>query len=187
MIVRSLLIDVLLVYAVYVPSTARHTLVVAALMTLPLLGCIFIAFRSWDPALHDPPAATWPKGQVGDMAYPATLMSAVWWAIAVAMAAAFSETTHGLRKAVRDVRRLGRHHWLRRTTRGSFIATSNPATSWSSIAALATPSGPTSLSRASPSDHAASCAALPCSSSFAQKSTELPASAMTLALRPPAR
>ncbi len=37
MIVRSLLIDVLLVYAVYVPSSARHTLVVASLMTLPLL------------------------------------------------------------------------------------------------------------------------------------------------------
>jgi hypothetical protein len=28
---------------------------VASLMTLPLLGCIFLAFRSWDPALHDPP------------------------------------------------------------------------------------------------------------------------------------
>jgi hypothetical protein len=58
MIVRSLLIDVLLVYAVYVPSTAGHTLVVAALITLPLLGSIFVAFRSWDPALYDPPAAT---------------------------------------------------------------------------------------------------------------------------------
>ena len=64
----------LLVYAVYVPSTARHTLVVASLMTVPLLGCIFVAFSSWDPALHDPPAAIWPKGQVGDMAYPATLV-----------------------------------------------------------------------------------------------------------------
>jgi hypothetical protein len=109
MIVRSLLIDVLLVYAVYVPSTARHTLVVAALMTLPLLGCIFVAFRAWDPALYDPPAATWPKGQLGDMAIPATLMSSVWWAIAVTMAAAFSQTTYGLRKAVSDVRRLGQY------------------------------------------------------------------------------
>src|SRR5882672_6708683 len=109
MIVRSLLIDVLLVYAVYVPSTARHTLVVASLMTLPLLGSIFVAFRSWDPALYDPPAATWPKGQVGDMAYPATIMSSVWWAIAVAMAAAFSQTIYGLRKAVSDIRRLGQY------------------------------------------------------------------------------
>jgi serine/threonine-protein kinase len=109
MIVRSLLIDVLLVYAVYVPSTARHTLVVASLMTVPLLGCVFLAFRAWNPALHDPPAATWPKGQVGDMAYVATIMTTVWWAIAVAMAAAFSQTLYGLRKAVSDIQRLGQY------------------------------------------------------------------------------
>ena len=90
MIVRSVLTWLLLAYAVYVPSSARRTLVVASLMTLPLLGCIFVAFRSWDPALHDPPAAIWPKGKVGDMAYPATLVSAFLWTIVVARAAAFS-------------------------------------------------------------------------------------------------
>lgn len=109
MIVRTLLMYVLLAYAVYVPSSARHTLLVALLMTIPLLGCIFLAFRAWDPALYDPPAATWPKGQVGDMAYPATLVSAALWAMVVAMAAAFSQTTHGLRKAVRDIHRLGQY------------------------------------------------------------------------------
>jgi len=109
MIVRSLLIYVLLVYAVYVPSTARRTLVVASLMTPPLLGCIFVAFSAYDPALYDPPAAYWPKGEVGAVAYPATLFNTVWWAIAVAMAAAFSQTIYGLRKAVSDVRRLGQY------------------------------------------------------------------------------
>jgi serine/threonine-protein kinase len=109
MIVRTLVGTILLVYAVYVPSSARHTLVVASLMTVPLLGCIFLAFRAWDPALHDPPAAIWPKGQVGDMAYPATLVSFFLWAVVVAIAAAFSQTIHGLRKAVSDVRRLGQY------------------------------------------------------------------------------
>ncbi len=109
MIVRTLLMYTLLAYAVYVPSTARHTLVVASLMTLPLLGCIFVAWSKWDPALYDPPAATWPKGKVGDVAYPETLFNAAWWAIAVAMAAAFSQTIHGLRKAVSDIRRLGQY------------------------------------------------------------------------------
>jgi serine/threonine-protein kinase len=109
MVVRSALTYMLLVYAVYVPSTARHTLVVALLMTVPLLGCIFIAFRSWDPALYDPPAAIWPKGQVGDMAYPATIASAFIWGIAVAMAAGFSQTIYGLRKAVSDIQRLGQY------------------------------------------------------------------------------
>jgi hypothetical protein len=109
MIVRSALTYMLLVYAVYVPSTARHTLIVAALMTVPLLGCIFIAFRAWDPALYDPPAAIWPKGKVGDMAYPATVASAFIWGIAVAMAAGFSQTIYGLRKAVSDSQRLGQY------------------------------------------------------------------------------
>ena len=109
MIVRTLLTYMLLVYAVYVPSTARHTLLVASLMTVPLLGSIFLAFRSWDPALHDPPAAIWPKGQVGDMAYAATFVSAALWTVVVAVAAGFSQTIYGLRKAVRDVRRLGQY------------------------------------------------------------------------------
>jgi serine/threonine-protein kinase len=99
----------LLVYAVYVPSTAQHTLLVAGLMTIPLLGSIFITFSAWDPALHDPPAAIWPKGNVGDMAYPATFVSAFIWAIAVAMATSFSQTIYGLRKAVSDIRRLGQY------------------------------------------------------------------------------
>jgi serine/threonine-protein kinase len=109
MVVRTALTYTLLVYAVYVPSTARHTLVVAALMTLPLLGCIFVAFRSWNPALHDPPAAIWPKGAIGDMAYPATIASTFLWGMAVAMAASFSHTIYGLRKEVRDIRRLGQY------------------------------------------------------------------------------
>jgi eukaryotic-like serine/threonine-protein kinase len=110
MVVRSALTYMLLVYAVYVPSSARHTLVVAGLMTVPLLGCIFFAFRAWDPALYDPPAAIWHKGgQVGDMAYPATVASAFIWGIAVAMAAGFSHTIYGLRKAVRAIRRLGQY------------------------------------------------------------------------------
>lgn len=109
MIVRTGLSFMLLVYAAYVPSTARHTLVVAAFMTLPLLGCIFVAFRSWDPTLHDAPAAGWRKGEVGDMAYPATIVSAFLWSIAVAIAMSFSQTIYGLRKAMRDIRRLGQY------------------------------------------------------------------------------
>jgi hypothetical protein len=108
-IVRTALTFMLLVYAVYVPATARRTLLVAALMTVPLLGSVFLAYRAWDPALYDPPAAMWPKGNIGDMAYPATLVTAVLWGIAVAMAVGFSQTIYGLRKAVSDIRRLGQY------------------------------------------------------------------------------
>jgi len=43
------------------------------------------------------------------MAYPATFVSAVLWTVVVAVAAGFSQTIYGLRKAVRDVRRLGQY------------------------------------------------------------------------------
>jgi hypothetical protein len=109
MVARTTVSYVLLVYAVYVPSTARRTLMLATLMTVPLLASIFIAFSAWDPALYDPPAATWPKGKVGDMAYLATTVSAILWSIVVAMAVAFSHTVHGLRKAVSDIKRLGQY------------------------------------------------------------------------------
>lgn len=109
MIVRSLLGWMLLVYAVYVPSTARNTLLLASLMTVPLLTCIFLAFSRWDPALYDPPAAIWPKGKVGDMAYPATFVSAFLWAVFVGIAVGFSQTIYGLRKAVSHIRRLGQY------------------------------------------------------------------------------
>jgi len=122
MMVRTGVSYILLVYAVYVPSTAKRTLVVASLMTLPLLGCIFIAFSSWDPALHDPPAAIWPKGKAGDMAYTATAVSAGLWAIVVSVPACLrSPRSHkpwravvrtGVRTPVSDrvrPRRIARH------------------------------------------------------------------------------
>lgn len=118
MIVRSVFTYMLLVYAVYVPSTPRHTLLVAALMTFPLLGSIYLAFSKWDPSLHDAPAAIWPKGNVGDMALPATMVSAVLWSIVVAMAAGFSQTIYGLRKAVSDMRRLGQYTLERKLGEG---------------------------------------------------------------------
>jgi eukaryotic-like serine/threonine-protein kinase len=109
MIARSTVTYLLLVYAVYVPSTARHTLVVAALMSVPLLGCIFLAFREWDPALYDPPAAVWKKGNKGDMAYIATFVSAFLWSVVVAIAVGFSHTIYGLRRAVNAAQKLGQY------------------------------------------------------------------------------
>jgi tRNA A-37 threonylcarbamoyl transferase component Bud32 len=109
MIARTMLTFMLLVYAVYVPSTAWRTLQVALLMTVPLLVCVFLAFSKWDPALHSPRAATWPEQEVGDMAYPATLVSAAIWSIVVGIAAGFSQTVHGLRKTVRNITKLGQY------------------------------------------------------------------------------
>jgi serine/threonine-protein kinase len=108
-IVRLALTYVLLAYAAYVPGNARRTLLVAAIMTVPLMTCIFLAYRKWDPALYDPPAATWPKGPVGQMAYGVTLYSFCGWAMAVGLSVGISSVIYGLRRQVRDVRRLGQY------------------------------------------------------------------------------
>src|SRR5688572_20721138 len=108
-IVRGALTYMLLAYAAYVPSTAKRTLLLASLMTVPLIGCVFLAYRRYDPALHDPPAATWPKWPVGEMAYGVAIYSFVWWALAAAIAVGASRVIYGLRKAVSDIRRLGQY------------------------------------------------------------------------------
>lgn len=108
-IVRGALTYVLLAYAAYVPSTAKRTLLVASLMTVPLIGFVFLSYRRYDPALHDPPAVTWPKGPVGQMAYGVSVYTFVFWALAVAIAVGASRVIYDLRKTVRDVRRLGQY------------------------------------------------------------------------------
>jgi serine/threonine-protein kinase len=108
-IVRGALTYILLAYAAYVPGTVKRTLFVGVAMTVPLAVCMFLAMRHWDPALHDPPAATWPKGPVGSMAPSITIYSLVWWSVAVAIAAGISKVIYGLRKEVRDSKRLGQY------------------------------------------------------------------------------
>jgi serine/threonine-protein kinase len=108
-VVRGAMTYLLLAYAAYVPSTAKRTLLVASLMTVPLIACVFLSYLRYDPALHDPPAATWPKGPVGEMAYGVTVYSFVWWSLAVAIAVGASGVIYGLRKAVSDIRRLGQY------------------------------------------------------------------------------
>ncbi len=109
-VVRGALTYMLFGYAVYVPSTARRMLVVASLMTLPLLTCVFLAYRAWDPALHEPPVGLLPKNAaVGQIAPSMTVYCFIWWAVAVAMATAFSRALYGLRKQASDNRRLGQY------------------------------------------------------------------------------
>ena len=68
-----------------------------------------MAFREWDPALYDPPAAIWRKGNKGDMAYLATFVSAFLWSVVVGIAVGFSHTIYGLRRTISAVRKLGQY------------------------------------------------------------------------------
>jgi serine/threonine-protein kinase len=106
-VMRGALTFLLLAYAVYVPNTPRRTLVIGSLMAVPLLCCVYVAYSAWDPAVHDAPGALWPKGMA--VAHATTIYSAVWWTMAVAMAVGFSRVLYGLRKEVRDIRRLGQY------------------------------------------------------------------------------
>jgi serine/threonine-protein kinase len=108
-IVRGAITYVFLGYAAYVPGTWKRTLFVGLALTVPLMLCVFLAYRQYDPALHDPPAADWPKGPKGEFAYGVTVVSLAWWTIALGIGIAFSRVIYGLRKEVAEVKRLGQY------------------------------------------------------------------------------
>lgn len=100
----------LIVRAIMVPSSPRRTLGYGVLFALPFLVSVYLIhlFRHdpahytalADPRLHDA-AAT--------MARRWTMVAALWWAASQVIATSTSQVIYGLRRAVRDARRLGQY------------------------------------------------------------------------------
>ncbi len=95
--------------SIYVPSSARQTLMVGGLLALVALPAVWvISLRGFDPSVFAPgtsPARAAPAG----VAWSFALIAAVWWAAAVVLATAASKVIYGLREQVRDARRLGQY------------------------------------------------------------------------------
>jgi serine/threonine-protein kinase len=95
--------------SIYVPSSARQTLVIGALLGLLAVPAAWvIGLRGFDPEMFapgTPPALAAPRSVANSVA----LVAALWWAAAVLVATAASKVIYGLRKQVRDARRLGQY------------------------------------------------------------------------------
>ena len=88
--------------AVFVPSTAARTLVLTALVGIPVVGLSYVglqreAFSVLQPFVPHP------------LPLAATVDSAVWWTLTVALCTVTSRVLYGLRQEVRAARQLGQY------------------------------------------------------------------------------
>ena len=99
----------LMARCVYVPSSARRTLLLSLAVGAPLIAGTFLAFQHADGPLSlgiraVPRSLTPPH--VGAMVATGT---AVWWTLTTILATATSSVIYGLRRDVREARKLGQY------------------------------------------------------------------------------
>ena len=99
--------------AIYVPSSARRTLLIMGLSGLPLLGLTYDFYsniRIEDVIDQWVEAAPWISGQTEtSLALGITAWAFAWWVASTTVCTAASHVIYGLRKEVRDVKKLGRY------------------------------------------------------------------------------
>lgn len=95
--------------AIFVPSSTRRTLLVTGLSGLPLLAMTYYLYFNFDvqPWLDIAPwlADTSPSSN----ALGVTLWTGAWWLCATVICGAASRVIYGLRRQVRDVKKLGQY------------------------------------------------------------------------------
>ena len=86
--------------AIYVPGTARRSLVLGAVAGVPLMACMFCAY------LQAPP----PPGESAmTNATVAAAVTGTWWAMTVTLATAAARVVYGLRREASAARQLGQY------------------------------------------------------------------------------
>ncbi|MDB4976314.1 MAG: hypothetical protein JWN48_4655 [Myxococcaceae bacterium] len=100
----------LITRSIMVPSSARRTLVYGATFALPFLLSVFFLHRlHHDPAIYTPAADPRLRDDAVTIARRWTVVAALWWTATLLLTTATSRVIYGLRKQVRDARRLGQY------------------------------------------------------------------------------
>ena len=100
--------------SVYVPSGARHTLLLCTLIGIPLIACVYV--------LYDDPAEVAQVTDVTDIAGEMAFFGGVWWLCTTACATAASRVIYGLRTEVSKARQLGQYVLERKLGQGGMGA-----------------------------------------------------------------
>jgi serine/threonine-protein kinase len=101
---------IMLVRAIYIPSTARRTATLGLIIAPGLLASLFyVHYVGHDPADFSSTAHPMVRDTPRLWAIRWTIIGAVWWTAATVLASVTSRVFYGLRKEVRDARRLGQY------------------------------------------------------------------------------
>lgn len=95
--------------AIYVPSTARRTLVLTLAAGVPALLATYLMYRDVDVSdWHHIEEST--RQMTGpEIAASQTSFAALWWLVTIVLCTGASRVIYGLRKSARDARRLGQY------------------------------------------------------------------------------
>ncbi len=110
MIVLSALTLALAARAAYVPSTARHTLGICLAVGVPYVWVTYESHSAISPeylALLSPPAEQ--QATAHQYAQMAAVTAGVWWALSTSLCTGINELVYGLRRQVRNVKKLGQY------------------------------------------------------------------------------
>jgi serine/threonine-protein kinase len=100
----------LIVRAIIVPSSARRTFLYGALFFVPFVVTVYFIHRlGHDPSIYTQASDARLHLPATTIALRWTVMSALWWIAATGITTATSQVIYGLRKEVRDARRLGQY------------------------------------------------------------------------------
>ena len=95
--------------AVYVPSSAPRTLVLGLIIGVPVVGATYAAYLDFDPTTWRVIDANFGTLTPAGVALQQSVFVGAWWLSIVAICTLASSVIFGLRKEVRDVRRLGQY------------------------------------------------------------------------------
>ena len=95
--------------AAYVPSSARRTFALSAVVAIPMLASVITMGLHHDPALYSEEARQLYDKTPREMAAYAAVNATAWWALITLLAAGASRVIYGLRADVRKARQLGQY------------------------------------------------------------------------------
>jgi serine/threonine-protein kinase len=93
----------------YVPSTARRTLLLNLAVGLPLVIGTYAVYRRADETVLHAMSAVGLPGAAQQLATRFATSIAVWWSLTTILATAISGVIYGLRREVREARKLGQY------------------------------------------------------------------------------